>query len=577
MVPGQAPFDALAAALGRIATLTPPDIAGELAASDRSLDEIAREIVPDGTGVVVVIDQFEELFTQTIDDRERRAFLRMIVDAAAGSSGAVRLVATLRADYFDRPLAYPGIGDAIKGRTVAIGAMSDAELADAVRLPAEGVGIDVEPQLVERLTADAAVQPGALPLVQHTMAELFARRQSNVITLAAFEESGGLAGAISRRAEAIYVEFDEQRREATRRTFLRLVTVSEDRGDTRRRVRRTELDQLGISADDLQAVLDEYGRHRLLTFDRDPTSRTPTVEVAHESLIAEWERFAGWVDDAREDLLTRRRLETAASDWMSSGSDPSFLYGGGRLELTESWVVSSGFELTDDERRFLATSRERSIAIASCAPAAVGSSSARSLRPWSSRSRALRWPSCNGASAERQANRADHAGTLAESRRISTQALVEDDYDQALLLALEGRHLDDSPESRDNLLATIQRSPYATSVIRSDTQAFLDLGFTADGSLLAGGTGGPSTLSKYDVTTREPTGAVPTEEARLSSAVSPDGRLAAMSSTGEEGIARRSLSLTRRRCPSSVLPCQRWRTSGQDAFRSAPTADISPR
>ena len=194
-------------------------------------------------------------------------------------------MATLRADYFDRPLAYPGIGDAIKGRTVAIGAMSDAELADAVRLPAEGVGIDVEPQLVERITADAALQPGALPLVQHTMAELFAHRQSNVITLAAFEESGGLAGAIGRRAEAIYVEFDEQRREATRRMFLRLVTVSEDRGDTRRRVRRTELDQLGIAADDLQAVLDEYGRHRLLTFDRDPTSRTPTVEVAHESLI----------------------------------------------------------------------------------------------------------------------------------------------------------------------------------------------------------------------------------------------------------------------------------------------------
>ena len=187
----------------------------------------------------------------------------------------------------------------------------------------------------------------------------FARRQSNVITLAAFEEAGGLAGAIGRRAEAIYVDFDEQRREATRRVFLRLVNVSEDRDDTRRRVRRTELEQSGIGADDLQAVLDEYGRHRLLTFDRDPTSRTPTVEVAHESLLTEWERFAGWVDDAREDLLTRRRLESAAHDWVSSGSDPSFLYRGGRLELAESWATSSGFELTDDEHRFLATSREK--------------------------------------------------------------------------------------------------------------------------------------------------------------------------------------------------------------------------
>ena len=190
-------------------------------------------------------------------------------------------------------------------------------------------------------------------------------------------------------------------------------------------------------------------------------------------------------------------------------------------------MVSSGFELTDDERRFLATSREKvdrdHVVRTRRRRIIVGALAA-----------ALVIALVGAAVALVQRNNAENAGTLAESRRISTQALVEDDYDQALLLALEGRHLDDSPESRDNLLATIQRSPYATSVIRSDTQAFLDLGFTADGSLLAGGTGGPSTLSKYDVTTREPTGAIPTEEVRLSSAVSPDGRLAAMSSTGEE-------------------------------------------
>ena len=296
----------------RVATVAPPDVAGELAASVRSLDDVAREVLPDGAELVVVVDQFEELFTQTIDEAERRAFLKMIVDIASGGPGVVRLVATLRADFFDRPLGYPGVGDAIKGRTVAVGAMTDSELADAVRLPAAGVGIEIEPLLVDRITTEAALQPGALPLVQHTMAELFDRRQSNVIGLTAFEEAGGLAGAIGRRAEAIYVGFDDQRREATRRVFLRLVTVSDDRGDTRRRVRRTELDQSGIGADDVQAVLDEYGRHRLLTFDRDPTSRTPTVEVAHESLLTEWKPFAGWVDDARDDLLTRRRLESAA-------------------------------------------------------------------------------------------------------------------------------------------------------------------------------------------------------------------------------------------------------------------------
>ena len=78
------------------------------------------------------------------------------------------------------------------------------------------------------------------------------------------------------------------------------------------------------------------------------------MELAHEALLTEWERYKGWVDDARDDLLTRRRLESATRDWVNAGSDPSFLYGGGRLELAESWAAASGFELTDDERRFLA-------------------------------------------------------------------------------------------------------------------------------------------------------------------------------------------------------------------------------
>ena len=238
--------------------------------------------------MVVVIDQFEELFTQTVDDGERRAFLQMMVDVANDAPGVVRLVATLRADYFDRPLGYPGFGDAIKGRTVALGAMTAAELAEAVRLPAAGVGIEIEPALVDRITTEAELQPGALPLVQHTMVELFDRRETNTITLDAFEKPADSPAPIGRRAEAIYDGFDERQRQAARRVFLRLVNVSEDHDDTRRRVRRTELDQSGIIADDLQVVLDEYGRHRLLTFDRDPTSRTPTVEVAHEALLTEW-------------------------------------------------------------------------------------------------------------------------------------------------------------------------------------------------------------------------------------------------------------------------------------------------
>jgi WD40 repeat protein len=236
--------------------------------------------------------------------------------------------------------------------------MSSDELAGAVRLPAAAVGVQVEDGVVDRIVAEAELQPGALPLVQHTLSELFRTRTTNTITVADLDEIGGVAGAIGRRAEQIYQSLDDRGRAAVHTLFLRLVSVTEEHGDTRRRVRRTDLEQAGIATDALDTALAEYGRHRLLTFDRDPASRTPTVELAHEALLTDWARFAGWVDEAREDLLARRRVESATRDWINAGTDASFLYGGGRLELAEAWAAGSRFELSEEERRFLVASRD---------------------------------------------------------------------------------------------------------------------------------------------------------------------------------------------------------------------------
>ncbi len=238
----------------------------------------------------------------------------------------------MRADYFDRPLAYAGFSAALRGRTIALGAMTSAELADAVRRPAHAVGVEVAAGLVDRITAEAEGEPGALPLVQYTLADMFESRRANELTPADLDASGGLAAALGRRAEAIYAGLDPTGQEQARRLFLCLVNVSEDHADTRRRARLTELEQEGLRSDELDAVLGEFGRHRLLTFDRDPASHTPTVEVAHEALLGNWPRLRGWIDDARDDLLARRRLAAATSDWLAAGSDPAFLYGGGPLD-----------------------------------------------------------------------------------------------------------------------------------------------------------------------------------------------------------------------------------------------------
>ena len=129
-------------------------------------DFVGTRSQEDAAGILEVVDCF------------------LLVDTAQTPDSSVRLIATLRADYFDRPLAYPGFDDAIHGRTVALGAMSPQELADAVRLPACAVGVQIEPAVVDRIVAEAELQPGALPLVQHTLSELFETRTTNTITVA---------------------------------------------------------------------------------------------------------------------------------------------------------------------------------------------------------------------------------------------------------------------------------------------------------------------------------------------------------------------------------------------------------
>jgi WD40 repeat protein len=173
-----------------------------------------------------------------------------------------------------------------------------------------------------------------------------------------YTERGGVTGSLSRRAEEIYDGLSETAQHAAREVFLRLVAVAEDGDDTRRRVRRAELESLGLGEASLDAVLDGFGSFRLLSFDHDPITRGPTVEVAHEALIREWPRFRSWVDERREDLVLERRLAAASVEWDEGGRDPSFLFAGGQLEQYEQWARTADVRLTTEEREFLALSRE---------------------------------------------------------------------------------------------------------------------------------------------------------------------------------------------------------------------------
>ncbi len=357
LYPGSFPFDELAAALLRVAVRRPPSLVDDLAADERGLLRSVREILPPGSRLLLVIDQFEELFTLTPDEDTRRRFLDNLVTLSRDERSPVTVVVTLRADFLDRPLRYPEFGDLLGASTVMVAAPGPDELAEAITRPAENVGVGLEPGLAERIAGDVADQPGALPLLQYSLTELFERRSSDRLSEADYLRSGGVVGALGRRADDIYQQLDHAGQEAARQVFLRLVTVDETAQDTRRRVARRELRGLPIETAAVDQVLDRYGEHRLLTFDRHPTTRAPTVEVAHEALLTHWDRLRGWIDERREDLLLHRRLAEAATEWEGSGKEPSYLLGGGRLEQFETLAASSDLALSGDERDLIETSR----------------------------------------------------------------------------------------------------------------------------------------------------------------------------------------------------------------------------
>ncbi|MDX2382370.1 MAG: BTAD domain-containing putative transcriptional regulator, partial [Acidimicrobiia bacterium] len=351
MTPGDDPFAGVVAGLREIAIDEP--VVSRSQSEDDWLLSIFDGVVGDGA-TVLFIDQLEELFTLA-EPRDRDAFITGLVTLLE-EKPSVRLVTTLRADFYDRPLRYHRFGRLVSGGAVSIVGLSAAELDQAVRGPAYAVGVDVEPALSTELVSDVIDQPAALPLLQYTLTELFERRSGSVMALADYAAIGGVDGAIARRADELLASFDIADRSMVRALFLRLVAIDADGTPVRRRVRRSDVEVPSADPKAMRRVVEGFGDARLLTFDRDRDTREPTIELAHESLILGWPTLARWVDEAGEGLLTQTRLGEAADAWDRGDRDDSELYRGARLEAAEAWSSTHRAELSTSESDFVAAS-----------------------------------------------------------------------------------------------------------------------------------------------------------------------------------------------------------------------------
>jgi len=499
MFPGAHPLEDLEAALLRVAANPPPSLMEQLEDEDgRGLIRAVKRILPSGTGeLLLVLDQLEELFTLVDDEGQRTRFLALLERAVSDPRSRLRVVATLRADYYDRPLQYSGFAELLRDYVEALVPLTPDEFERAIVEPARRGNTELEPGLLAEMVADVASEPGALPLLQYALTELYEQREGNVLTVEAYRRIGGVSGALAGRAEDVFSSLAPESQEAARQLLLRLVTLGEGAEDTRRRVDRGELSAMEVDQEALAEAIDAFGTSRLLSFDRDPRTASPTVEVAHEALLRVWGRLRSWIDSAREDLRVHRRLAVAASEWTASGRDASFLVRGSNLAQFEVWSETSRVALTGAQREFVAAS------------AAASRGELTRQRRQNRRLRGLLagvagllaiavaagvLALLSRASAQREAR-------VALARDVGAEALSEPRLDRAMLLAREAVNLNGSPQTSGTLLATLLRSPAAVATFT--TQLGLRpqrIAVSPDGRTLAVATNS-STLSLYDTAT----------------------------------------------------------------------------
>ena len=277
---------------------------------------------PAASRIVLIVDQFEEIWTACTDTTERQSFLDALAEVV-GSTSRCTVVLGVRADHVAGLADQPTLAQALADATVLIGAPTAAEVHRAIEHPAQLAGLVLDVGLADALVDDAGDEPGSLPLLSTALTELWDQRDGRRLTLEAYAESGGLRGAVARIAERVYGELDESDRPAARVLLLRLAGPGEGDAVTRRRVPLTELAALPDPR--VRAVVEPLADARLLSLD------TGYVEVAHEALFREWPRLRAWLEEHAAARSVQHRLAVAAAEWDEGSREQAELWRGSRL------------------------------------------------------------------------------------------------------------------------------------------------------------------------------------------------------------------------------------------------------
>jgi hypothetical protein len=296
---------------------------------------------------LIVVDQFEELFTLTTDPATRNVFITALLALTQ------KVVITLRSDFLGEVATYRDLNEKIQTHLENIPPMNAAELRHAMEKQADRAGLRFEGDLSQQILEDVEGEPGAMPLLQHALWELWNRRHGHLLSTQEYRDFGGVKQAITQTAEKVYDECTTVEQEQIRDIFLRLTHIDEeeDRRDTRRRIPLGDLIRAGQNLEARTLLLNKLATARLIV--QTPSGKQTEVEVTHEALIRHWKRLRTWVHEDRNNLIFHRQLIDDATQWDHSRRDASYLYRDKRLSDAEQWAKTNSSMLGWLEKEFL--------------------------------------------------------------------------------------------------------------------------------------------------------------------------------------------------------------------------------
>lgn len=546
--PGRAPLEALGRA---VASLT-----GNLAPVEdlrtRGLTEpgVLQEWLEVALGdqekrrVLLFVDQFEEIFTQLSQQEEpmRAAFIAALTQAAK-PKGRIIILLTMRSDFISNCAAYPALNTLLNQGFLQVGAMQPEELVSAIARPALEVGLRIDPDLVTQVIHDMRDEPGALPLMQFAMQDLFDSQAAKggviALTLADYLARGGLQRALERYADAAFGQLSTGEQDLARGIFKGLVQPGRGTQDTRRTALFEELIPPGHQLREVEEVLYKLANARLITTeDRDDLPGDDrTATLAHERLLEAWPWLRRLVEENRESITQANQIAEDAQNWERSQRDESYLYTGARLAFAKEGLengrltlggtvlefVQAAIQRQEAERQARRQRNQRTIiglaaavvvfavlAVisltfwrqaqnnahraeeqAGAAAALLGLSQERGTEAANERSQALAARATadfNASVAQAQEEEARRQATLALSRQLASQALsnlLGGEIDTALLLAVQAFEAADTPQARSALLSTIEENPRLKNILTGHHDFILDMAYSPDGRLLA--------------------------------------------------------------------------------------------